>query len=155
VNAGIGGLSPGTTYHFRLVASNGAGVVAGADQTFRTSASTTQPTPRPGGRSLSIVAPRTIRVPPSGRFSFRVQYTRNVRTTSRARVTVTAPRRVASTSLRVIAGRRVTAKLRLSRSGRSLLRRKRRVSATLRASVVNAAGKRVAVSKRVRLVARR
>jgi hypothetical protein len=34
--AGIGGLAPATTYHFRAVASNGAGAAFGADQTFVT-----------------------------------------------------------------------------------------------------------------------
>jgi hypothetical protein len=36
VSAPVGGLTPGTTYHFRLVAKNGAGTVAGADATFTT-----------------------------------------------------------------------------------------------------------------------
>ena len=36
--AAIGGLAPGTTYHFRLVAENSGGVTYGADQTFTTEA---------------------------------------------------------------------------------------------------------------------
>ncbi|HXB65535.1 MAG TPA: hypothetical protein VNV42_11745 [Solirubrobacteraceae bacterium] len=36
--AAIGGLAPGTTYHFRLVAGNSGGVAYGADQTFTTEA---------------------------------------------------------------------------------------------------------------------
>ena len=36
--AAIGGLAPGTTYHFRLVAENSGGVVYGGDQTFTTEA---------------------------------------------------------------------------------------------------------------------
>jgi hypothetical protein len=36
--AAIGGLAPGTTYHFRLVAENSDGVVYGGDQTFTTEA---------------------------------------------------------------------------------------------------------------------
>ncbi|HWB21946.1 MAG TPA: DUF5666 domain-containing protein [Gaiellaceae bacterium] len=36
VSAPIGGLSAGTVYHYRLVATNGAGVTDGADQTFTT-----------------------------------------------------------------------------------------------------------------------
>ena len=36
VSASLSGLAPGTTYHFRLVASNSSGTTAGADQTFTT-----------------------------------------------------------------------------------------------------------------------
>ena len=38
--ATISGLAPGTVYHFRLVAKNGAGTAYGADQTFTTTGST-------------------------------------------------------------------------------------------------------------------
>jgi hypothetical protein len=43
--AAIGGLAPGTTYHFRLVAENSGGVDYGGDQTFTTAATTTPPKP--------------------------------------------------------------------------------------------------------------
>ena len=33
----LSGLAPGTTYHFRVVATNGIGTTNGADQTFTTS----------------------------------------------------------------------------------------------------------------------
>jgi hypothetical protein len=36
--AAVGGLSAGVTYHFRLVASNAAGIKRGGDRTFKTSA---------------------------------------------------------------------------------------------------------------------
>jgi hypothetical protein len=48
----LSGLEPGTTYHFRLVASNGDGSSSEGDQTF-----TTAPTPPP--------SPPVIEVPPS------------------------------------------------------------------------------------------
>jgi hypothetical protein len=44
VNATLTGLSPGTTYHYRLVATNPGGSTPGADMTF-----TTQGTPGGGG----------------------------------------------------------------------------------------------------------
>jgi hypothetical protein len=49
VSAGVGSLTPGATYHFRLVVTNPAGVKPGRDKTFTTSA----------GISLAA-APRTI-----------------------------------------------------------------------------------------------
>ena len=45
VSQAIIGLSPGATYHFRVVASNGVGTTAGPDQTFKTEA-TAVPPPR-------------------------------------------------------------------------------------------------------------
>jgi hypothetical protein len=43
-SAGVGGLQPGTTYHYRLAATNGSGTVFGPDQTFATPA--TPPPPK-------------------------------------------------------------------------------------------------------------
>jgi hypothetical protein len=58
----IGGLAPGTTYHFRLVADNSGGVAYGDDQTFTTeargatttTATTTTPTAQLTSRSPSV-----------------------------------------------------------------------------------------------------
>jgi hypothetical protein len=36
LSAIIGGLAPATSYHFRIVVTNGSGTVAGSDQTFTT-----------------------------------------------------------------------------------------------------------------------
>lgn len=44
VSAAIAGLSPGTTYHYRLVATNASGTVNGLDQVFTTAATGTSPT---------------------------------------------------------------------------------------------------------------
>jgi len=43
VSAGISGLSASTTYHFRIVATNGSGTVYGADRTFTTLSATGPP----------------------------------------------------------------------------------------------------------------
>ena len=50
-SAGVGGLAPAITYHYRVVASNAAGAVNGADQTFTTApAGSGTPSPTaPGG----------------------------------------------------------------------------------------------------------
>jgi phosphodiesterase/alkaline phosphatase D-like protein len=49
VTAALSGLSPGTTYHYRVVATNAFGTTAGEDQTFATnvSATPTPPTKKP------------------------------------------------------------------------------------------------------------
>src|SRR5207244_553530 len=48
VSAAITSLAPNTTYHFRVVATNGGGKSEGADQTFKTSADPVPPSPPPG-----------------------------------------------------------------------------------------------------------
>ena len=53
VRTGVAGLSPGTTYHFRLVATSADGAAEGADRTFRTA-----PAPRLPG--LSSTAARDV-----------------------------------------------------------------------------------------------
>ena len=67
-DAPVEGLTPSTTYHFRIVATNAAGVTRGADRTFRTAAN-----PRPPGteplpaRALSPTgATLAARVDPNG-----------------------------------------------------------------------------------------
>jgi hypothetical protein len=61
VTAGIGGLAPATTYHYRLVARNVRGETRGADRTFRTQRQPlgltlfATPNPvRPNGRTLIV-----------------------------------------------------------------------------------------------------
>ena len=44
VNAAVSGLTAGTLYHFRLVATNGAGTTNGADMTFTTTTAQSPPT---------------------------------------------------------------------------------------------------------------
>jgi DNA-binding beta-propeller fold protein YncE len=53
VSKTITGLQPSTDYHFRLVATNAAGVTEGTDQTFTTDA---EP-PQPSGRAYEMVSP--------------------------------------------------------------------------------------------------
>jgi hypothetical protein len=68
----IGGLAPGTTYHFRLVAENSGGVAYGDDQTFTTGAratSTTEVTTTPSAQltSTSPSVPSETPPPPAVR----------------------------------------------------------------------------------------
>ena len=68
--AAIGGLAPGTTYHFRLVAENSGGVAYGGDQTFTTEArattSTTEVTTTPPAQLTSTSSvPAETPLPPA------------------------------------------------------------------------------------------
>jgi hypothetical protein len=71
--AALGGLTPGTTYHFRLVAENSGGVAYGGDQTFTTEArgatSRTETITTPPARltSTSPPAPSVTSLPPTVR----------------------------------------------------------------------------------------
>lgn len=51
------GLSPGTAYHFRVVAHNALGTAAGADSVLVTQASGGQPFSLPDGRAFEMVSP--------------------------------------------------------------------------------------------------
>ena len=73
VTAVVGGLAPGTKYHFRLVASNDAGTTAGPDRMFETGSPATapaanQPAPEPPkaqpdfGKSVVVEPQGTVRV---------------------------------------------------------------------------------------------
>jgi hypothetical protein len=60
VAAGLSGLAPGTTYHYRLVATNAAGTSYGADQAFTTPAS---PVSAFGPLPMNTLAPTTTTKP--------------------------------------------------------------------------------------------
>lgn len=57
VRADLAGLTPGTTYHYRVIATNADGTTVGADQTFRTTGTAPPPPPAPsattGGAAVS------------------------------------------------------------------------------------------------------
>ncbi len=53
----ISGLTPSTTYHFRVVAQSVGGIVQGADQTFTTGAAASQP---PGGNTTPPVIVKPV-----------------------------------------------------------------------------------------------
>jgi hypothetical protein len=64
--ATVGGLSPATTYHYRLVASNAGGVTTGADQTFTTASpqpTPTSPPPAPTSTATTSTATSTTTAP--------------------------------------------------------------------------------------------
>ena len=65
VSATLAGLQPGTTYHYRVVASNNDGTMHGSDVTFTTSADPTAPeaTPSAPGDTRQPAAPGSTDVP--------------------------------------------------------------------------------------------
>lgn len=52
--AGLAGLVPGTTYHFRIIAINASGTSVGSDMTFTTSGKTPAPTPAPAASTGGV-----------------------------------------------------------------------------------------------------
>ena len=78
-SAPLEGLTPNTTYHFRIVATSGAGTTNGEDKTFRTTADPTPPGAddrlRPLGRPAERAAARDGRPEPGrDRLALRVRH---------------------------------------------------------------------------------
>jgi streptogramin lyase len=65
VSAGLSGLQPGVTYHYRLVASSAVGTSAGADRTFTTGTPEAPPPPPAGGAPLLTAGEPTALRPTS------------------------------------------------------------------------------------------
>ena len=59
VSAAISGLSANTTYHFRIVATNGGGTREGLDESFNTNTTTTEPPPTVITKAASAIAQTT------------------------------------------------------------------------------------------------
>jgi hypothetical protein len=77
VSAALAGLTPGTTYHYRLTATNAAGVTNGGDRTFKTSAPPTKPavSTSPATNITRDAARFNARVDPNGvATQFRFEY---------------------------------------------------------------------------------
>lgn len=59
VTSSLSSLTPGTTYHFRVVATNAGGTAIGSDQTFKTDGSAPAPAPAPTVTTGSATASTT------------------------------------------------------------------------------------------------
>jgi DNA-binding beta-propeller fold protein YncE len=67
ISSTLAGLVPNVTYHFRLVANNGAGTATGPDQTFTTAKNAPPPTPVLGKTvNVSVVSGQVFILPPPG-----------------------------------------------------------------------------------------
>jgi hypothetical protein len=162
VSASIGGLAPGTTYYFRVVATNAGGTSYGADQALTTQ--TPMPPPDPGQGVLGVhvsnvppvpdaeLASRSLTANAAGRFTLRVTCpgqesscagTVTIRTLAavaadslghQASGSRAAILTLAEGSFKVPGGHVLTIKLRLSAKARTLLVRSRVLRA--RATIV-------------------
>ena len=137
VTAALDGLSPGTTYHYRLVASNKTGISRGYDHTFTTQAPPVSSAPSsPAG--FAGVALVSSRLTLSGKF-ITLKLSCPVGTVGgcSGRTTLTArPRQGAAAARRVVLGRarfsmaaggRAKLRVRVTRAGQRRLRGVRRL----------------------------
>jgi hypothetical protein len=103
VSASLAGLTPGTTYHYRLVATNAAGTTNGADRTFTT---TKPPVVTPPPHTTPATPPHTL-PPPTVRPARTIALTLSGRT-----LRVTGAGDIARAVVRVRKGRRTLARKR-------------------------------------------
>jgi hypothetical protein len=154
----LSGLSPSTTYHYRVAASNAAGVAQGGDQTFTTAAAGTagtSGTSNPSAGSFAGVKLVSTRLTLAGRFitvklscpaatagrcTGKTKLTaRHRRAGSRTAATVTLGR----AGFSIAAGKQAKVKVRVTRAGRRLFSKTRR----LRGRAANAAHDGAGLSK--------
>jgi phosphodiesterase/alkaline phosphatase D-like protein len=169
VRAALSGLQPRTTYHYRVVATNPTGAVAGADRVFTTAAPPPAP---PAPAPIALVAPRTLRLDRRGAVSVRVVCPAGRPPSTglaelfrgRAPATATrwlsldpafaalarAPKRIGAKSFATKPGATVRVRIRLTRAGRRLVAHRASVPATVRVTVLTQVA-----TKQVRLKRRR
>jgi hypothetical protein len=178
VSAPAGGLSPGVTYHYRLVATNAVGTTAGADRTFTTTAAPESPVPPPepppaapiaitpapaptpaptppADTKVTLASARTIAVDSRRRLRTKLTFGSGL---SRARGRLEALSGRTSLGRVTVTprpGKTVTVTLTLTRDGARKLGRTGRLKVTLRASFKTAAGKSRVASRTVTLTGRR
>jgi hypothetical protein len=141
--ATLGSLSPETTYHYRVVATNAGGTTNGADQTFTTAAAAQPAPPSPPSSAPPAFAGVNLlstRLSFGGRFiTLRLSCPAGTVGRCSGRTTLTARRRASSgpaaavalgrAPFSIAAGGRSSVRLRVSRAGRRLLSQVRRLRA--------------------------
>lgn len=145
--APISGLAPGTTYHYRIVASNcggcTGGTVAGADGVFTT----------PGATTTTTTPPAVDRTPPRLKLTLATRVDRKRRYTVKLaapgekstgsvilRLATGSRRKLASKRLATGGTRSLKLVLRLTRKDFNLLKRRHRLRVRLTVSLSDAAG---------------
>jgi phosphodiesterase/alkaline phosphatase D-like protein len=138
VGTALSGLSAGTTYHYRLVATNDGGTTNGADATLTTSAGSSPPPPPPpahGKLALSVTKVKrgktTLTIACRGKsgavckgklkLSFKVKHGKKTKTVTIATITVN-----------LTAGHHRTVKLTLPSSATKVIKKSHRLKVTAR-----------------------
>jgi hypothetical protein len=157
VSATLSGLTAGTTYHYRVVATNGGGTANGADQTFATSpvpscatdASLCPPPPRTCATDPSLcpkpgvlALDATTAAVRAGKAAIKLSCngetacTGKITLTARVKVrrggrTVVKTQTIGTANVDIAAGGSATVKVSLSRAARSVLAKRHSLKATL------------------------
>lgn len=177
VSAAVTGLTPGTTYHYRLVVTSPGGTTQSVERTFTTAAATVPPppvdngdnggndggtgdggdtgsgTPPPASFAGVSIASRTVKV--KGRVAkVKVTCPATAQGTCRGTLMLTYKRvRVGAKSFKIAAGKSATVAVRITEAGRKLLAKKRALSAT--ASAVARDNRGAAVTRTAKLTLKR
>jgi streptogramin lyase len=149
VSASIGGLRPSTRYHYRIVAANASGTTAGSDRTFTTRAGGGGPTPttpttpkRPGpamrivSRSLVLTRAGLVRITLACPLAETLGCHGTVAIQTAGSITLGRARFV------IGGGRTRAVQVRVSRRGRTLVRRRHRVRARVLVTGLDVLGNR-------------
>jgi hypothetical protein len=155
VSASVTGLAPGTTYHYRLVATScggcGVGTVSGADRVFTTAGTSTSGTT--GTTSTTPTPPAVDRTPPKLKVTFATRADRRGRYTVKLgpageaasgtatlRLATGSKRKLASGLLATSGSKSLKLVIKLKRKDLALLKRKRKLRVTLTVSLTDVAG---------------
>ena len=165
VSVPLTGLAPGTTFHYRLVASSAGGTSRGADRTFTTGGSPdrdggrgaepsdrTAPLMRVASGSLVARAGRvtfTLRCPLAETLGCRGLVRLVTIPPAGARGAAAVPLRLANAALRIGGGQARTLSLRLTPRARALVRNRARLRIRAVVVAVDAAGNRGTISRRL------
>jgi hypothetical protein len=148
VSASLTGLTAGTTYHYRVVATNGGGTTNGADATFATTAATVLPPPRTCATDASLCPDPTLTLDSAtaryvrGKARVKLSCTGAAGTTCTGKLTLVAKIRtgrnrrarrvvVGTVNVSIAAGTSTTVRVTIKRKGRAVLAVKGRLKVTL------------------------
>jgi streptogramin lyase len=160
VSAALTGLSPSTTYHYRLVATNDSDTSSGADRSFTTAPAAAGAGPSPAPAKASFAGLRSpITVSRKRRFSFSfhgtpaLKGTAVFKTVKRVRITRTARLTLADKSFTIPPTGKVTLRIRLSRRSFRALTLNRRLRTSVTVTLKDAAALTSTASKTITLKA--